>query len=247
MTCMNIVQHRLTHFSLSSIELGTPGTVEYDWGRELLKWVAVVSMTIDHVGLIFFPEYIIFRVIGRLAFPLFAYLLVLGMKSTHNIKGYFNRLIFFAIISQIPYSLANEIQPWAKLNIFFTLILSLIMIHLIERGGITFIMPLIASGIIPMDYGVYGTTTVLLFYILGKDWKIGASIFVLINFLIAIFDVGYQPFAVVALPLILLHDWGKLKISRVKREGKHPQFRKYFFYAYYPLHLMILEAIKILI
>ena len=75
----------------------------YDLGRELLKWIAIVTMTIDHIGLILYPEYIVLRYIGRLAFPLFAYLLILGMESTRSVMKYFLRLFSFALISQTPF------------------------------------------------------------------------------------------------------------------------------------------------
>ena len=227
--------------------MGTLDVVSYDWGRELLKWVAVVTMTVDHVGVVLYPEYTVLRIIGRLAFPLFAYLLVLGIRSTRNLRGYFNRLLFFAFVSQVPYALANGIKPWVKLNIFFTLALGIIMVYFIERSSVAFVIPLIVSVIVPIDYGVYGTTTVLLLYLLGRDWKIGAGIFVLINLVLALYGTWYQPFAVFALPLIILYDRGMLIFNRIGGQVKHPLFRKYFFYAYYPLHLLILTTVKMFI
>ena len=204
-------------------------------------------MTVDHVGLLFFPEVTALRVIGRLAFPLFAYLLVLGMRSTRNVRAYFNRLLFFALVSQVPYALVNGIQPWEKLNIFATLILGMIMVYFIERSSLAFIVPLIASVVVPVDFGVYGTATVLLVYLIGKDWRMGSIIFVLINLVLALYGATYQPFAILALPLILLHDRGKLTLSGTGGLVRHPKIRKYFFYAYYPLHLLLLWALKMVI
>jgi hypothetical protein len=224
--------------------LDTPDANNYDLGRELLKWVAIVTMTVDHIGVVLYPDYVVLRVIGRLAFPLFAYLLVLGTESTRDLRGYFNRLLFFALISQLPYSLANGIAPWEKLNIFFTLSLGLIMIYCIERNSVAFVIPLAASIIVPVDYGAYGVATVLFFYLLRRNWKTGASLFVLVNLVFLIRDSWYQPYAVLALPLILLHDRGKYPFNGVG-ENTHPSwFRKYFFYAYYPLHLMALWGLK---
>ncbi|MFH0897541.1 MAG: TraX family protein [Candidatus Bathyarchaeota archaeon] len=60
-------------------------------GREILKWIAIISMTIDHLGAIIYPDYLLLRVIGRLAFPIFSYLLVLGVGSTRS-KGHYCRL-----------------------------------------------------------------------------------------------------------------------------------------------------------
>lgn len=227
--------------------LGIPDARKYDLGRELLKWIAIVTMTVDHIGLLFFPQYPIFRVIGRIAFPLFAYLLVLGTESTRNMRGYFNRLLFFALLSQVPYSLANGVEPWEELNIFFTLSLGLIMIYFIEKNSVAFVIPLAASIIVPVDYGVYGAATVLFFYLLRRNWKTGASLFVLVNLVLLIRDSWYQPFAVLALPLILLCDGGRYPFSGVGEQTRSTLFRKYFFYAYYPLHLMVLWGLKMFI
>jgi hypothetical protein len=211
----------------------------YDGGREILKWLAVVTMTVDHVGLLFFPDVTVFRIVGRLAFPLFAYLLVLGMRSTRNLRGYFNRMFFFALLSQVPYALVNGVQPWEKLNIYATLLLGMVMVYWIDRSNVAFVVPLLASVLVPVDYGVYGTATVLMLYLINKDWKTGSLIFVLINLILAAYGAWYQPFAILALPLILLHNAGRLNIKRDVLSG-HKTFRKYFFYAYYPLHLITL-------
>jgi hypothetical protein len=221
-----------------------PAARKFDQGRELLKWVAIVTMTVDHVGLLFFPEYPIFRIVGRIAFPIFAYLLVLGMESTHDTRGYFNRLLFLALLSQIPYSLVNGVEPWVKLNIFFTLCLGLITVFYLDKNNLAFILPLLASIFIPVDYGVYGTAMVLFFYLLRRNWKMGAGIFVLINVVILLSDSLYQPFAVLALPFILLHDRGKPPFNKVVEQTRPSHFKKYFFYAYYPLHLLLLWVLK---
>lgn len=203
-------------------------------------------MTVDHVGLLFFPDVPAFRIAGRLAFPLFAYLLVLGMRSTRNLRGYFNRMLFFALVSQVPYALVNGVQPWEKLNIFATLLLGMVMVYFIDRSNVAFVIPLLASVLLPVDYGVYGTATVLMFYLINKDWKMGSLIFVLINLILAAYGAWYQPFALLALPLILLHNAGKLNIKFDWLTG-HKMFRKYFFYAYYPLHLLVLWGLKVAI
>ena len=202
-------------------------------------------MTIDHIGLVLYPQYPIYRVVGRISFPLFAYLLILGVESTRNLSIYFNRLFFFALISQVPFSLANGIQPWKNLNIFFTLSLGLIFIYFLEQNKIVLFLPFIASIIIPVDYGGYGIATVLFIYLLRKDKKIGVSLFILVNLAFLFFDSWYQPFAILALPLILLHNDGRHPFNKIERKTYHPFFRKYFFYVYYPLHLLILSFLKI--
>ncbi len=225
--------------------MAAPGQAGFDWGREFLKWVAIVTMTVDHVGLLFFPEYPIFRIVGRIAFPLFAYLLVLGMESTRNVKAYLTRLLVFAVLSQVPFTLVNGGVWWEYLNIYATLILGLAMVYLVEKGSVFFVVPLAASAVVPVDYGVYGTSTVLLFYMLRRDWRVGAGIFVVINLMLAGTGALIQPWSILALVPILLHSSGRLSIISERAPG-YPTFRKYFLYAYYPVHLSILYIIKTL-
>jgi hypothetical protein len=221
--------------------LEAPDAASYDWGREFLKWVAIATMTVDHIGLVLYPEYTVLRFVGRLAFPLFAYLLVLGVESTRTLRGYFNRLLFFGLVSQIPFALANGVQPWEKLNIFFTLALGLTTVYLMEKNSPLIFIPLAAS-FLPVDFGIYGTATILFFYLLRKDWRVGTGLFALVNAVLYVIEPSYQPLALLALPLILLHSWGRLNFGGGGRA--HPVFRKYFFYVYYPLHLLALVAIK---
>ncbi|MGB9842063.1 MAG: TraX family protein [Candidatus Bathyarchaeales archaeon] len=60
---------------------------KFDYGRDLLKLIAIAAMAIDHIGDIFYPDWLMLHIIGRLAFPLFAYLVALGIESTKNRKS----------------------------------------------------------------------------------------------------------------------------------------------------------------
>ena len=97
---------------------------------DFLKLIAIISMTIDHVGGNLFPQYPVFRWIGRLAFPIFAYCLTVGLLYTHDIKKYLLRLGAFALISQPFYIFASHPwdwrTEWMNMNIFFTLLVSLL-------------------------------------------------------------------------------------------------------------------------
>jgi hypothetical protein len=85
---------------------------KFDFGRELLKITAIVTMVIDHVGNILYPDLLFLQMIGRLSFPIFAYLIVLGVESTKKPLRYMVTLLSFALISQVPYFLAFGIQPF---------------------------------------------------------------------------------------------------------------------------------------
>ncbi len=216
----------------------------FDLGRELLKWIAIVTMAVDHVGAILYPDLTILRMIGRLSFPLFAYLLILGMESTHNIRNYFIRLFLFSFISQVPFVLALEFDPFEYFNIFFTLSSGLAFVYFFKKTSPIALVPVLASFVLPFDYGIYGIAIIGCMQILKEDTRFGVAALVLLN---ALFLVPWniQFLSLAALPLILLHKTGYLKIEREKNgENSCPLTRKYFFYIFYPLHLALLYLIK---
>jgi hypothetical protein len=216
----------------------------YDYGRELLKWTAIITMTSDHIGAVLYPDYTFLRWIGRLSFPLFAYLLILGIRNTSNIKKYFIRLFIFALISQIPFFLAIDVGPFDHLNIFFTLSSGLIFVYYFRKGSMIAFFPIIFSSIFPFDYGIYGIATIGCMYFLVKNKNFGIILLILLNILFLIQSQS-QFLSLLSLPLILLHNNGSL-IGKIKFDKKSviPIWRKYFFYFYYPLHLLILYFIK---
>jgi hypothetical protein len=103
-----------------------------------LKWIALIAMVIDHVAAVFFDHeaaaYFVFRAIGRLSFPIFAFLITQGYVHTRDRNKYALRLLVFAVISELPYDLAfcNSIYSFKKQNIFFTLLIGLLVIRLMD-------------------------------------------------------------------------------------------------------------------
>ena len=217
----------------------------FDSGRELLKWIAIITMTVDHVGVILYPEFTVLRFIGRFSFPLFAYLLILGMENTRNIRYYFTRLFIFALISQVPFFLALGYGPFDSLNIFFTLSSGLLFVYFFKKSSVFVLVPVFASLVLPFDYGIYGIVVIGCMYILKENTKFGVVSLVLLNTLFLV-PWSIQFLSISAIPLILLHKNGSLKITReTTEEVTIPLWRKYFFYVYYPLHLTLLYIIKL--
>ena len=217
----------------------------FDFGRELLKWIAIITMTVDHVGAILYPEFTVLRLIGRLSFPLFAYLLILGMENTRNIRNYFVRLFIFALISQVPFFLALDYGPLDLLNIFFTLSFGLLFIHFFKKSSVFALVPLFASFVLPFDYSIYGIAVIGCMYILKENTKFGVFSLVLLNTLFLV-PWNIQFLSVAAIPLILLHKNGSLNMTRETTEKVTiPLWRKYFFYIYYPLHITLLYLIQL--
>jgi len=217
----------------------------FDSGRELLKWIAIITMTVDHVGVMLYPEFTVLRFIGRFSFPLFAYLLILGMENTRNIRYYFTRLFIFALISQVPFFLALDYGPFDSLNIFFTLSSGLLFIYFFKKSSVFVLVPVFASLVLPFDYGIYGIAVIGCIFILKENTKFGVFSLVLINTLFLV-PWSIQFLSIFAIPLILLHKNGSLNITReTTEEVTIPLWRKYFFYVYYPLHLALLYIIKL--
>ena len=219
---------------------------------DFIKIIAVVSMTIDHIGGAFFPQYPAFRWIGRIAFPLFCYCLTVGMMYTGDIKKYLFRLGAFAVISQPFWILAFNSDDITgnifNLNIFFTLIVSLLgACGFKERKWWLFILALILLNVINFDYAMTGLILILIFYLCrNKPW-LGAVVYTL-TYLPALngnmadplalkiggHAIGFEIFALLALPFIYIQTNSGLKIP------------KRFFYIYYPAHLFAIYLIGIL-
>ena len=219
---------------------------------DFIKIIAVVSMTIDHIGGAFFPQYPAFRWIGRIAFPLFCYCLTVGMMYTGDIKKYLFRLGAFAVISQPFWILAFNSDDITgnifNLNIFFTLIVSLLGAWgFKERKWCFFILALILLNVINFDYAMTGLILILIFYLCrNKPW-LGAAVYTL-TYLPALngnmadplalkiggHAIGFEIFALLALPFIYIQTNSGLKIP------------KWFFYIYYPAHLFAIYLIGIL-
>ncbi len=135
----------------------------------LLRLVAIATMICDHAGAIFFPQYIQMRIIGRIAFPLFCWGIVLGCLYTRDWKKYALRLLIGALISQGPYMLALH-HSLTELNVMFTLLLGMLAVTGIQknRGGSALWAPVISlslAAVFQMDYGWRGVLLMILMYL----------------------------------------------------------------------------------
>lgn len=97
-----------------------------------IKILAALLMVIDHVGLVFFPDQLIFRYLGRLSFPLFAWLLGQGEKHTRDVYAYLLRIVIWGLVSQPIYVLLFHNE---QLNILFTLAIGLVALFLPKLTG----------------------------------------------------------------------------------------------------------------
>ncbi|MBT0158744.1 hypothetical protein G4O51_02030 [Candidatus Bathyarchaeota archaeon A05DMB-2] len=220
----------------------------FDFGRELLKVAALVTMTADHVGAIFYPDLIVLHAVGRLAFPLFAYLVTLGIESTKKPSRYLTTLLAFAVVSQVPYFLAFGIQPFERLNVLFPLFLSALSLYFFNRGNMQVFVPILSLAFLSsIFFNMEGTFYVILMVgamkLLRSKPELGVIVLLALN-LVLLPDI--QVLALLAVPLILLHVKNVLKMEIIISDNSRLySVRKYAFYAYYPLHLALLYWISI--
>ena len=222
---------------------------KFDFGRELLKIIAIVTMVIDHVGNILYPDLLFLQMIGRLSFPLFAYLIMLGVESTKKPRKYMVTLLSFAVISQIPYFLAFGIQPFERLNILFSLLLSAVTVYYYNKRSPLAFVPLLLSIILPTEGSYYVVLTAVGMKLLKDTPKLGALVLFALNiqFLVVSSDIHtqIQVLALFSVPIIFLHIKGWLKKEILIPENSLAySIRKYAFYVFYPLHLALLFLIN---
>ena len=139
-------------------------------------------MIIDHVGAVFFPRESAFRIVGRIAFPLYAWCVVLGAVYTHDVKKYALRLFITGIFSQ-PFFMAALKHSWNELNIFFTLLLGLLGItgiRLKKSGSHIWcpILAVLAACIVYVDYSWQGVLFILLLYSARKSRAVLTSVMI---------------------------------------------------------------------
>ena len=220
---------------------------------DFLKLIAIISMLIDHVGGNLFPQSPAFRWIGRLAFPIFAYCLTVGLLYTRDIKKYILRLSVFALISQPFYIFATHPwdwqAEWMNLNIFFTLVVSLVaMWGLHTQKWWLFVAMFLLASLVKFDYSSQGIILMLIFYFCRNKPAMGAGLYVL-TWLPALWS-GYleDPLSVVigghAINWTVFGLLSVFPIFIPTHTGV--KIPKWFFYGFYPAHLAVIGVIRVI-
>jgi hypothetical protein len=206
-----------------------------------LKILAMVLMTVDHIGFILFPGMLWLRIIGRLAFPIFAYQFGVSIKKTKHMEKMGGNLFIFALISQITFWAVNK-WNFGSLNIFFTLFLAWLIIFLYKKFKkkvlsfltiipifIFLLLPIFIAGFPVVDYGLCGVLVLLCFAILLES-PITLNLSFAFLTLSFCFMTGsfVQAFCLLAVFLFYLRISFKKGVPNV------------FYYAYYPVHLTVL-------
>lgn len=212
-----------------------------------LKLIALITMTIDHIGMILVSHdsvyYMPLRTIGRLSFVIFAFLITEGLLHTRNKQRYIGVLFGFAFLINI---LAIYLGYYNFSNIFYTLGLGALAIYLINHFSniilqIVALFAILSCAVaLEVDYGAFGVMVIVLIdvsrtitnnvrYI--RELVMALSYYLMIN----IFDKPHiQMFGIFAFLIIMLYNG--------KRGYYNPKL-KYLIYVYYPIHLLVLESI----
>lgn len=220
-----------------------------------IKVIAIVAMLVDHFALFYFPDSLPLQIIGRLSFPLIAWLIANGAIHTRNIDAYLVRLAIFAFIAQIPFEIGFYLHGSHPifLNVLFTLLFGLLAIRILKLPTAPFVQYIgvaaciFAAGLLHVDYGISGVLSILAFYIYFDRpmMLVAAQVFILAILTNLSFFIGpgygsalvmhpVEEYAVLALPLILLYN------------GKRGYATGLFFYWFFVIQSFAILLLKVL-
>lgn len=219
--------------------------------QEALKAIACITMLLDHIGAMMVPGNTL-RIIGRIAFPIFCFLMAEGAYHTKNPRKYCLRLVIGMLLSELPFDLAFRQKPtWERQSVMVTLLLGFLAVEIIQNTKYDLVKLLAVCGGFALaqwahtDYGGYGVLLVVLFsQARGKLW--------LQTVLLAMFawmmnsvripvlglSVPIEMFAVLAMIPIALYSGRKTTSSKAVQWG---------FYLFYPVHLAVLIFVRMLL
>ena len=237
----------------------------FDLSSLTLHILAMLFMLSDHMWATVVVGNDWMTCIGRLAFPIFAFLIVEGYHYTHNFRKYLLRLLVLAVISEIPFNLmvgGGLIYPYHQ-NVIWTFLLGLLTIHLIEKifelenlflRGFAATLVVLLSFLIGMvsivDFYGFGILTILVFYLFrGDKWwcRLGQ--------LLGLCWINFELMGGLVYPFTLFgHSFefaqqGFAVFSLIfiwlykGRQGAHSKAIQYAFYLFYPAHMLILSLI----
>lgn len=226
-----------------------------------LKIIACLTMFLSHLAqsyLLYILGYIriadLSMLIGRVAMPIYCFMVAQGMVLTKDKKSYLKRLFIFALVSEIPYDLAfrNTIFEYYNQNVIFTLFLGALLIYIWQvienksykvyiKISLMLIIAILFCFLAQMmftDYSYKGIIAISLLYLSFSN-KYLTALVLFLSFYFEAYVTGYSlyiPFIVyLSIPLILLYN------------GKRGKYSKYGFYLFYPGHLMLIYFLKLVL
>ena len=197
-----------------------------------LKIIALLAMTIDHLGYFIFDDIIEFRIIGRLAFVVFAYLIANSYLYTRDKLKFGIRLLIFGLFLDLIMIITNN---YVTSNIFITLGLGYFLIYFYNKKNyLLMIVIMLVPNFVEIDYSYYGLLIILFSHIFYNK----INILLIVNIILIIIahylvDLNYlQLYSTIGIFLLMFYN---------HQEGRK---LKYFFYLYYPLHILLIIFIR---
>ena len=206
--------------------------------QEFLKYIAIFIMVLDHVANIY-SEYYYFKYIGRVVYPIFAFIMIYNyLNNTSNKEDYIKRILTWALISQpIYYYAFYDYFGHFELNILFTMFFGLLFVYFIEKKQylILFMYTLI---IIPISmFTSYSILGILLLPAIYFSFINKYIIFILVSILFFLNGIDYAIYTLLCIPIIYVIGRIKFNIKRTKG---------LYFYIFYPLHILIIKLSKVI-
>ena len=243
-----------------------PSEVNLNRDTGLLKLIAMLAMFCDHAGKMLFPQYPIMRIIGRIAFPIYAYCIAVGCVYTKNMGKYLQRIVLLALISQPIYVLALNhtnglmfspaftenpllavfnfyIYSWRDPSILLTLAIGIAAIWSFRERKIwitllLFILTFTFQSYI--DYGVRGVFLMFLMYAFIGTWYISLPLVAAFMLYWALDGMSYSLFGInFGIQIFAMLALPLIYIPM--RTGIKPN--KWVFYCFYPAHLLLIYVI----
>lgn len=241
------------------------GSGKMDLSVAALHILAMAFMLMDHLWATLLPAQEWLTCVGRIAFPIFAFMAVEGYFHTHNLKKYLLRMLIFAVISEVPFDLMYG-GTWfypVHQNVIWTLMMGLVGIHLMEtvrKKKSTFVYILVSAIVVILggllgtlsmvDYYGIGVLTVFIFYFFrGRKW------WCLLGQMLALYWVNVELLGGLMYPIRLfgmefeLCQQGLALLALLPiwlyrgRQGYHSKPFQYFCYAFYPIHMLVIVLV----
>jgi hypothetical protein len=207
-----------------------------------LQWIAMFTMLIDHIGIVWFSDSSIWRIVGRIAFPIYTFYVAQGMIYTQNRKKYIIRLAVLAIISQFPFSLLFDTT---SINVIGTFLISVSAYYLMDHfkgSPLRFLFPIIAAVLLEQfhfDYGAYGLLLLFLYrYVSGTAMWAGHLCMNLLYYLI--YSVSLQMYSLIPTLALAYPPKSQSRFSGLLKGYSSP---RWLWRSFYPAHLLLLYVL----
>ncbi|URN95251.1 MAG: conjugal transfer protein TraX [Candidatus Pristimantibacillus lignocellulolyticus] len=208
-----------------------------------MQWIAMLTMLIDHIGAVFFPNELMLRIIGRLSFPIYTYLMVVGYHRTSNFSKYVLRLGLLAIISQLPYTLTFDVL---RFNVIATLLVCLLTLKILDMKKIHLAIrvflavgSLVLLEIVSFDYGAYALVLMLIYRYFTS------SVMFIVQFIAEIIFMVYHSWLIQFISMIVTYTIAFH--PNIIQKLSHWRAPNWIWRSFYPLHLTIIAMINLYI